>query len=72
MRTNSMCCCMIGVPDERVMGRMPGHSIGSTCYHVDNVLLSGDVLFYRTADRTETRTMRLADRCGPILRSTTG
>jgi len=31
----------------------PGHSIGSICYHVDNVLFSGDVLMYRTAGRTD-------------------
>jgi hydroxyacylglutathione hydrolase len=31
----------------------PGHSIGSMCYHVDNVLFSGDVLFYRTVGRTD-------------------
>ncbi len=31
----------------------PGHSIGSICYQVEDVLLSGDVLFYRTAGRTD-------------------
>lgn len=31
----------------------PGHSVGSICYHLGNVLFSGDVLFYRTVGRTE-------------------
>lgn len=31
----------------------PGHSRAGTCYHVDNVLLSGDVLFYRSVGRTD-------------------
>lgn len=31
----------------------PGHSQGSMCYHVGNVLFSGDVLFYRTVGRTD-------------------
>ena len=31
----------------------PGHSPGSVCYHVDNALFSGDVLFYRTVGRTD-------------------
>ena len=31
----------------------PGHSRGSICYYVGTVLLSGDVLFYRTAGRTD-------------------
>ncbi len=31
----------------------PGHSIASICYHVGNVLFSGDVLFYRTVGRTD-------------------
>jgi len=31
----------------------PGHSRGSVCYHVGNVLFSGDVLFYRTVGRTD-------------------
>ncbi len=31
----------------------PGHSRGSTCYHVDNILFSGDVLFYRRVGRTD-------------------
>jgi len=31
----------------------PGHSIGSICYHVGNVVLSGDVLFYRTVGRSD-------------------
>jgi glyoxylase-like metal-dependent hydrolase (beta-lactamase superfamily II) len=31
----------------------PGHSRGSICFYVDNVLFSGDVLFYRTVGRTD-------------------
>jgi len=31
----------------------PGHSRGSICYHVGNVLFSGDVLFYREVGRTD-------------------
>jgi glyoxylase-like metal-dependent hydrolase (beta-lactamase superfamily II) len=31
----------------------PGHSIGSICYQVDQVLFSGDVLMYRTVGRTD-------------------
>lgn len=31
----------------------PGHSIGSICYQVGNILFSGDVLFYRTVGRTD-------------------
>ena len=29
----------------------PGHSPGSVCHHIANVLFSGDVLFYRTVGR---------------------
>jgi hydroxyacylglutathione hydrolase len=31
----------------------PGHSRGSICFYVDNILLSGDVLFYRNVGRTD-------------------
>jgi hydroxyacylglutathione hydrolase len=31
----------------------PGHSVGSICYQVADVLFSGDVLFYRTTGRTD-------------------
>jgi glyoxylase-like metal-dependent hydrolase (beta-lactamase superfamily II) len=31
----------------------PGHSVGSICYHVDNFLFSGDVLFRGTVGRTD-------------------
>jgi len=31
----------------------PGHSRGSVCYHVENVLFSGDVLFYRKVGSTD-------------------
>lgn len=30
----------------------PGHSPGSICFHVDNMLFFGDVLFYRKVGRT--------------------
>jgi glyoxylase-like metal-dependent hydrolase (beta-lactamase superfamily II) len=31
----------------------PGHSRGSICYHVGDILFSGDVLFYRKVGRTD-------------------
>jgi glyoxylase-like metal-dependent hydrolase (beta-lactamase superfamily II) len=31
----------------------PGHSAGSICYHVGDVLFSGDVLFHRKVGKTE-------------------
>jgi glyoxylase-like metal-dependent hydrolase (beta-lactamase superfamily II) len=31
----------------------PGHSAGSICFHVEDVLFSGDVLFYRQVGRTD-------------------
>ncbi len=31
----------------------PGHSVGSICFHVGDVLFSGDVLFYRRVGRTD-------------------
>lgn len=31
----------------------PGHSVGSICYHIDNSLFSGDVLFQRKVGRTD-------------------
>lgn len=31
----------------------PGHSIGSICFHVQDALFSGDVLFYRQVGRTD-------------------
>ena len=31
----------------------PGHSRGSVCYHVENILFSGDVLFYRKVGSTD-------------------
>jgi len=31
----------------------PGHSRGSICFHVENALFSGDVLFYRNIGRTD-------------------
>lgn len=31
----------------------PGHSRGSLCYSVGNILFSGDVLFYRSVGRTD-------------------
>jgi len=31
----------------------PGHSRGSICFHVEDVLFSGDVLFYRQVGRTD-------------------
>jgi len=30
----------------------PGHSVGSVCFSCDNLLFSGDVLFYRSAGNT--------------------
>jgi glyoxylase-like metal-dependent hydrolase (beta-lactamase superfamily II) len=31
----------------------PGHSRGSICYHVSDILFSGDLLFYRKVGRTD-------------------
>lgn len=31
----------------------PGHSRGSVCFNVDNILFSGDVLFYRRVGRSD-------------------
>ena len=31
----------------------PGHSAGSICFHVEDVLFSGDVLFHRAVGRTD-------------------
>ncbi len=31
----------------------PGHSPGSVCYYIDNKLFTGDLLFYRSAGRTD-------------------
>ena len=31
----------------------PGHSAGSICFSCDNVLFTGDVLFYRTVGNTD-------------------
>ena len=31
----------------------PGHSAGSICFHIEDVLFSGDVLFHRQVGRTD-------------------
>jgi len=33
----------------------PGHSPGGMCYHTDNILFTGDVLFYRSVGRIDTQ-----------------
>ena len=46
----------------------PGHSRGSVCYHVGNVLFSGDVLFYRTVGRTDLEGMSWESLVGSVRR----
>jgi glyoxylase-like metal-dependent hydrolase (beta-lactamase superfamily II) len=46
----------------------PGHSRGSVCYYVGNVLFSGDVLFYRTVGRTDLEGMSWESIVGSVRR----
>jgi len=43
--------CIAGI-DFKVI-HTPGHTIGSCCYLFDNILFSGDTLFYHTVGRTD-------------------
>jgi glyoxylase-like metal-dependent hydrolase (beta-lactamase superfamily II) len=46
----------------------PGHSPGSICYHIANVLFSGDVLFYRTVGRTDVQHSSREDQIKSVRR----
>jgi glyoxylase-like metal-dependent hydrolase (beta-lactamase superfamily II) len=46
----------------------PGHSPGSVCYHIDNVLFSGDVLLYRTVGRTDVQNSSREDQIKSVRR----
>jgi glyoxylase-like metal-dependent hydrolase (beta-lactamase superfamily II) len=46
----------------------PGHSPGSICYHINNYLFSGDVLFYRTVGRTDVQNSSREDQIKSVRR----
>lgn len=46
----------------------PGHSPGSVCYHLDQILFSGDVLFYRTVGRTDLQNSSREDLINSVRR----
>ena len=46
----------------------PGHSPGSVCYLVDGKLFSGDVLFYRSAGRTDIQNSSRVDQIKSVQR----
>ncbi|MFC2084148.1 MBL fold metallo-hydrolase [Bacteroidota bacterium] len=46
----------------------PGHSPGSICYHIDNILFSGDVLFYRSVGRTDVQNSNKEDQIKSVRR----
>jgi len=46
----------------------PGHSPGSVCFHIDNILFSGDVLFYRTVGRVDSQNGSREDQIQSVRR----
>jgi len=46
----------------------PGHSPGSVCYFIENILFSGDVLFYRTVGRTDVQNSSREDQIKSVRR----
>ena len=46
----------------------PGHSPGSVCYNIADVLFSGDVLFYRTVGRTDVQHSSREDQIKSVRR----
>ena len=46
----------------------PGHSPGGVCFHIENLLFSGDVLFYRTVGRVDVQNGSREDQIKSVKR----